>query len=160
MRPDLQTSLTVRIEADKDPIDFKTFENPDLHIQLHNTALVNGLLKLSMFDGTLIKVPVGSKENPTEVEFYSFNLRKNGKIVPELSKIIQLAWIDAIHETSRKMVDTGENFLSAEITSSLDDAADLIELRRFLLNAFNLESKKKKFAQLLFHHQDYSSLRN
>lgn len=148
----LETSLTFFGGSQFEPIDYKTFQDPMLHFVIKRKEISEYFRVMAMKEASIINIPVGGSQNAKSVEFYAFDLKSRESIFDSLGTTLQLSWIDTTHTLFRQSIDAKSNFLDDIITSSLDELADLLELRRFLKNALGASARKKKLSKLLFHH--------
>lgn len=150
MTPSLDNSLSIVQRSPAAQIDYKTFQDPDLHFVIRNRRVADAFRKVALAEAKLRKLRVGSKTENAEVEFWVFDLlddealRKS--LGAEYTQSLRSALEDAIRDLS-----VGPDMIDGPKTS-LDAVEDLIALRKFLANAAELARKKGRKSELLFHH--------
>lgn len=154
----LESSLTLvtpALLAQKSfiPIGDEIFASRDEHVILRDEVLADALRKMAMGGLPFQKLPVGSKENFTGVEFFVLDLKKSKKELVEFKKLITLRWLDALYSTETAREECNGDLFAAEMAPAFNRLQDSIDLRRFLANATDMTMMaKKKRTILLFHH--------
>jgi hypothetical protein len=130
------------------------FASKDEHIIIGDTKLANSMRDFAMREGMEIaKVPVGSPDDHTDVEFFWLDVKKNKKEMSKLGKLLSRRWLEVLQDAELAREDAGGDLLSPEVTEAVVAVEHMIELRRFVSNGTNptMLSKKKRNV-LLFHH--------
>lgn len=137
-----------------DVIDVSVFADADQHIILRDSELASCLREFAMREGmALAKVPVGSKDENTPVEFFWMDVKRSKKEVGRLAKLIGRRWVLAMYEVELARDENDGNFLSPAVTPAMSALENLVEVRRFLANGIDPSMlSKKKRSVLLFHH--------
>jgi hypothetical protein len=130
------------------------FASKDEHIIVADTKLANSIRDFAMREGMAIaKIPVGTPDDHTDVEFFWLDVKKNKKEMSKLGKLLSRRWLELLHDAELAREDDGGNLLSPDVTEAVDAIEHMIELRRFVSNGADptMLSKKKRTV-LLFHH--------
>jgi hypothetical protein len=130
------------------------FASHDEHFIVADTKLANSMRDFAMREGMAIaKVPVGSTDDHTDVEFFWLDVKKNKREMGKLGKLLSKRWLEVVQEAELAREDANGNFLAPEVTEAVGAVGHMIELRRFVSNGTDptMLSKKKRNV-LLFHH--------
>ncbi|MEQ1694334.1 MAG: hypothetical protein ABL901_00700 [Hyphomicrobiaceae bacterium] len=154
----LETSLTVvnpnvLKNLGKPSINELTFAASDQHFIIEDQELASAFRALAMEEMAITKLPVGDATNYESVEFFWFDVKKPKPVVARIRKILAQRWIALLWAFEKQREECVGDVLSIELNQASADIEAFIDLRRFLLEAFEPEIvRKSKRSVMLFHH--------
>jgi hypothetical protein len=137
-----------------DVIGPEVFASEDQHIIIDDAELAGSMRDFAMREGmAIIKVPVGSPDENTPVEFFWLDVKRHKKEMAKLGKLLSRRWLEVLQKAELARNEADGNLLASDVTSALNAVEHIIDVRRFFTNGTDPTTlAKKKRTVLLLHH--------
>ena len=145
----IDTSLTFVAAGRNEPVDVHVFADPHRHLVIRSASVAAAFRTVASAEAPIRRMKVGVAPSSEDVDFFVLDLKRDKTLHREITRVIDEAFLDAVTGALKSAVGRQDGLLHADATLPLDMVGDIVELRRFIVNAAAHKGRKM---DLLFHH--------